>query len=67
MQIDVACVLFGRVLDQQGRVDSSFLFNRLLTTHTIRLWISPPSEITCRLDVKMEGKKSKQFHLPLNL
>lgn len=33
--MDVACVLFGRVLDQKGRVDSSYLFNRLLTTHTI--------------------------------
>lgn len=64
MYMNVACVLFERVLDQQGRIDSSFLFNRLLATHIIRIWISLPSEITFRLNVKMEGEKHK--HLPLN-
>jgi len=57
--MDVACVLFERVFNQNRRVDSSYLFNRLLTTYTIRLWISPPSEITCRLSVKMDGVKNK--------
>lgn len=51
-----------KVLDHQGTAGSSFLFNRLLTTHTGRLWISLPSKITCRLNVKMEGQKNKQSH-----